>query len=307
MTVSAIVVTFNSARQIACCLAALREADLRTFVVDNGSSDETLDIVASEFPRTHVIANPENRGFAAAVNQALAEVAGDVVLLVNPDCIVPLQTVRALVAHVERDPTVGLAAPRLVNADGETAISVHPFESLGTVVASRFGGSLLPVSVRRLLAGRRRRRSYDACRLGRAPQDVDWASGACLAVRTSLLRGLGGLDDSYFMYYEDEELCLQAWRAARRVVYLPHVSAQHTGGASSGDPAHVWPHLYRSLLRFQARHRPRTYTAVRVAVIVRAVVGIALGLARDKRRAQAWARIGAIALRSPRRVAARAA
>ena len=104
------------------------------------------------------------------------------------------------------------------------------------------------------------------------------------------------------MYYEDEELCLQLWRAGARVVYLPTVEAQHVGGASSSDPAHVWPHLYRSLLRFQARHRPHTYGIVRSAILLRALLGVGIGMAHDfvaaaraerGRRARAAAVLGA--------------
>jgi GT2 family glycosyltransferase len=111
------------------------------------------------------------------------------------------------------------------------------------------------------------------------------------------------------MYYEDEELCLQAWRAGATVAYLPEVEVVHTGGASSADPALVWPHLYRSLLRFQARHRPRTFWIVRAAILLRAVIGVGLGAPRDLlaaaqgrpgRRGLAWGRVAAIALRGKR-------
>jgi GT2 family glycosyltransferase len=129
---------------------------------------------------------------------------------------------------------------------------------------------------------------------------------ACVAVRGSLLRRLGGLDEGYFMYCEDMELCLQSWRAGARVVYLPAVEARHAGGGSSGDRSHVWPHHSRSLLRFHARHRPRTFELVRLTLLARAVFGMALGLVQDvrealadaprRRRFRAWARIARLTL-----------
>lgn len=304
MTGAAIVVTHNSEAHVERCVSALLEGGLAVWIVDNASRDGTVALAAERFPAARLLVNRVNLGFAAAVNQALAETSAEAILLVNPDCAVAPRTVRALVEHLAANPGVGVVAPRLRDAEGRTAVSAHPFESLATVLASRFGGSLLPVAVRRLVAAGRRRRSYEACHTGTCPVAVDWVSGACLAVRGSLLRRLGGLDAGYFLYYEDEELCLQAWRAGATVVFLPTVEAVHVGGASSDDPAHTWPHLYRSLLRFQARHRPRTFGVVRAAVVVRALLGIALGAGRDAaalvrsrpaRRARAWAEVARIA------------
>ena len=294
---TAIVVTYNSADHIAACLTALR-ATVPVRVVDNASSDGTADLVATRFPDVRLTANTGNVGFAAAVNQALAGVRTDAVVLVNPDCVVGEGTVRALVDAVVTRPGVGIAAPRLVGPQGRVAVSAHPFETWLTVLASRFGGSLVPPAVRRTLSGARRRKTYDACARTSAPTPVDWVSGACLAVRTSLLRQTGGLDEGYFMYYEDEELCLQARRLGAEVLYLPTVRAVHIGGASSTDPTQVWPHLYRSMLRFFARHRRRSYPLVRAIVALRALLGAGMGLARlplrpamASARVRAWLRI----------------
>jgi N-acetylglucosaminyl-diphospho-decaprenol L-rhamnosyltransferase len=308
MTATAVVVTYNSSAHVAECLAGLVEAGVEVIVVDNASTDGTARLVAERFPSVRLVSNGDNRGFAAAVNQGLREAESDVVLLVNPDCVVPAETARALCTFLAEHPGVGVVGPRLVDSDGRPAISAHPFEGLVSVVASRFGGGLVPVSFRRLLSGRARRRNYDACRDGARPVAVDWLSGACLAVRARVLRHLGGLDSGYFMYYEDEELCLQTWRSGAEVVYLPAVSAGHVGGASSANPAEVWPHLYRSLLRFQARHRPATYELVRLAILTRALLGVAYGFVRDtlarratpRTRALAWARVARIALAARR-------
>jgi N-acetylglucosaminyl-diphospho-decaprenol L-rhamnosyltransferase len=301
LNATAIVVTHNSEAHVADCLTALRRAGLAVLVVDNASTDETARLVATRFPAVVQVVNRTNAGFAAAVNQALAAVDHGIVLLVNPDCVLPASTARALVTLLEQRPEIGVAGPRLVGADGHTAISAHPFESLASVLASRFGGSLLPEGLRRLLSGKRRRHAYDACRHPGPPTTVDWVSGACMAVRTELLRELGGLDQGYFMYYEDEELCLRAWQRGARVCYVPAVEAIHVGGASSSDPSWIWPHLYRSMLRFFARHRPHSYPAVRAAVLLRALLGLGLAFLcpapqRAADRARAWVRVARIAV-----------
>ncbi|MGW0507112.1 glycosyltransferase family 2 protein [Micromonospora sp. NPDC003241] len=300
---TAIVVTYNSAGQIGAALTALRQAGLPVRLVDNGSTDRTVALVRAGFPEVTVVSGQGNVGFAAAVNRAAAGVRSEVLLLVNPDCVVPPETARALVGAVLGRPDVGIAGPRLRDATGRVAVSAHPFETLGTVVASRFGGPLVPAPVRRRLGGRHRRAAYEACLRGAEPTPVDWVSGACLAVRTSLFTAVGGLDEAYFMYYEDEELCLQARRRGAEVLYLPSVDATHSGGASSSDPAWIWPHLYRSMLVFFSRHRPRSRRAVRAVVLLRALLGVALATVRlslqpraGVARMRAWTRVGRIAV-----------
>jgi GT2 family glycosyltransferase len=297
---TAIVVTYHSEAHITDCLTALRSAGLAVRVVDNASTDGTARLLATRFPTVARTVNTNNIGFAAAVNQALPTVDTDIVLLVNPDCVVPPATARALIALLQARPDVGIAGPRLVGTDGRVAISAHPFESLTSVLASRFGGSLMPVGVRRLLSGGTRRRTYDVCRNPGPPVPVDWVSGACMAIRTGLLEQLGGLDEGYFMYYEDEELCWQAGRLGARVYYVPEVEAIHVIGASSRDPSWIWPHLYRSMLRFFARHRRRTYPLVRAAVLLRALLGIGFAVARRRgqhpARGRAWWQVARIAL-----------
>jgi GT2 family glycosyltransferase len=306
MTSTAVVVTHNSAGQISESLAALDSSGASVRVVDNASTDDTVSLVRRDHPRVWLESNTTNVGFARAVNQALHGTSAEVVLLVNPDCFTPAETVRGLVSHLHAHPEVGIAGPRLVGAGGEPTISAHPFETLGSVVASRFGGSLLPLAVRRHLGGRDRRRSTEAS-LGAVtatagPVPVDWLSGACLAVRGDLLRELGGLDERYFLYYEDEELCLQVHDRGYEVVLLPQLQAMHVGGASS-QPGRTWPHLYRSMLIFFGSHHRSSYQLLRLVVLFRAIVG--LGLAQWRRilrrsgaelRFRAWLEIAALAL-----------
>ena len=303
---TAVVVTYNSAAHIGTTLAALRGGASDIVVVDNASTDDTTTIVRLDAPDVTLIANGVNVGFAAAVNQALATVRNPIVLLVNPDCTVPAATSRGLVRFLIDEPGAAIAGPRLVDPAGRVAISAHPFESLSSVVLSRFGGSLVPVGVRRIVSRSKRRAAYDACRSSVEPVAVEWLSGACLAVRADVLRTVGGLDERYFLYYEDEELCWQAHRLGRHVFYVPGLTATHVGGASSETGA-TWPHLYRSMLVFFASHRRSSYQAVRGVVLLRAGLGVAMGAARravggrgGSARVLAWRRVAGIAWTSSR-------
>ena len=306
--VCAIVVTYNSAGAIEACVAPLLEAGAHVIVVDNASADGTTQLVSDRFTDVELIANEENRGFPAAVNQGAARALSNTLLLVNPDCVVPAETVRALDAFLEEHPDAGLVGPRLRENDGSIQLSAHPLGSFSTLLANR-ARRVLP----RALADRFGK-SYHVCLNATEPTDVGMMIAACVAIRRDLLETIGGLDEGYFMYLEDMELCLQVRRAGYRVVYLPTVEARHVGGASSGDRSHVWPHHSRSLLRFHARHRPRTFQLVRGTLIARAILGMGLGLGQDalaaarhqppRRRTLAWARVARIALRQGRRRAA---
>jgi N-acetylglucosaminyl-diphospho-decaprenol L-rhamnosyltransferase len=289
-----IVVTYNSVDSIGACLDSLLEGDLRVVVVDNAG---TADFVHQKYPQVELIANDKNVGFSRAVNQGLARCNGSVVLLVNPDCVVPPQTVDALVTYLREHEDTAIVGPRLREADGSINISAHPIATFGTLLgnrARRFLPFLTPV-----LASHSRFGSYDACLHAAGPTEVEMMIAACVAVRGDFLRDeLGGLDEGYFMYCEDMELCLQAWQRGKRVVYLPTVEAFHAGGGSSGDRSHVWPLHTRSTLRFHAKHRPRTFQLVRLALLGRAVLGLA-----DPRghRRRAWAGVARVVLTVPKR------
>jgi N-acetylglucosaminyl-diphospho-decaprenol L-rhamnosyltransferase len=288
-----IVVTYNSAGSIAPCLDALLETDLHVVVVDNAA---TAEVVRKQFPRVELIANEENVGFSRAVNQGLSGSKADIVMLVNPDCVMPAATARALVAYLREHEDVAVVGPRLREADGSINISAYPPATLGSMLvnrARRFFPFLTPV-----LARHKSLRSYDACLHATEPTEVDMVCAACIAVRGDFLRDdLGGLDEGYFMYYEDVELCLQARQRNKRVVYLPTVEAFHTGGGSSGDRSHVWPLNTRSALRFHARHKPRTLQLLRFALLGRAMIGLA-----DPRghRRRAWMSVARVVLTVPK-------
>ncbi len=290
----AIVVTYRSAASIGACLNPLIAAGLHVVVVDNAA---TADIVRQGFPGVELLANEDNVGFSRAVNQGLALCKSDAVLLVNPDCVVPAATTEALVAYLREHPDIAVVGPRLREADGSINVSAHPIATFGSTLANRARRSFPFITP--LLARQSRFGSYDACLHATEPTEVEMMIAACVAVRGDFLRDeLGGLDEGYFMYCEDMELCLQAWQRGKRVVYLPSVEAVHQGGGSSGDRSHVWPLHTRSTLRFHAKHRPRTFQLMRLALLGRAVLGLADPRAHRRR---AWMRVARVVLSVPKR------
>jgi len=223
--VSIVVVSWNTKELLARCLASLEVerpvAALEVIVVDNGSADASREMVAADFPQVKLIANPANRGFAAANNQGIAEAAGRYVFLLNSDTEVMPGSLRALVDFADAHPRAAIVGPQLLNFDGSLQPSGGRFPTPLSTFAELLGVSRL--------TGRPRygtRRDYSL------PAVVDEVSGAAMLVRATVLRELGGLDEDFSWGYEDVDLCRRATAAGWSVEYLPAARVRHEWGAS---------------------------------------------------------------------------
>jgi GT2 family glycosyltransferase len=216
--ISVVIVTWNSVRDIARCLCALRRAldgrDAEVLVVDNGSSDGTLDAVRAGFPAVRCIAPARNLGFAGGSNRGVAEAGGRVLLLLNPDTEVAPDAVARLVDGLGAR-RVAAAAPLLLNPDGTLQSAGERFLTPWEYLLRRV--LLLP----------------KPARAGANPYPTDWASGACLAIRREAWDAVGPLDENYFMYAEDLEWCWRARRAGWEVEVVPAARVTHYKGAST--------------------------------------------------------------------------
>ena len=234
-SVDVIIVTYGSARLVPSCLASLAESDQvsRVVVVDNASSDGSAD-AARRAGADRVVENRRNLGFARAVNAGLAAAGGGAgpaghVLLLNPDARLGAEALRALCAAFEADPSVAVAGPLLRAEDGALTAGAARAATLHTGV-----GQCVPVigRSRRLQPGYRLPR--DAASLRRTV-DVGYLFGAAMLVDRRFLTACGGLDERFFLFAEDEDLCRQARAAGRRVVLVGRAEAAHAGGASCPD------------------------------------------------------------------------
>lgn len=238
LDLSVIIVSYNVRKHLLACLetvcVGLQAGGLRgqIIVVDNASSDGTADAVRAAFPGVEVIANRENRGFAAANNQGIRRARGRVVVLLNPDTWVAPNALGRLVRFLDENPAVGVVGPRLVYPDGRTQPSRRRFPTLLT-------GFLESTVVQDYWRDNRvLRRYYVADRSDDETQEVDWLVGACLAVRREAIETAGLLDERFFLYSEEVEWCWRIRRAGWRVVYLPEATVYHHESASAGqEPA----------------------------------------------------------------------
>jgi len=263
---SVIIVNWNVRDLLRRCLhsilASLPACQLEIIVVDNGSTDGSPEMVRTEFPQVHLMANPDNRGFTAANNQGLAVARGRYVLLLNPDTEVVGDALETLVAFADAHPDVGVVGPQLLNPDGTVQSSRRRFPTLATALLESTW--LQPYAPRRLLA-----RYYVLDRPDDEVQDVDWVTGAALMARREAVEQVGPLDEGFFMYSEELDWCRRFRAAGWRVVYLPTARIIHHEGKSSEQvlPArHI--HFQTSKIRyFRKYHGPAAAEVLRLVLL----------------------------------------
>ena len=196
-----------------------------------------------------VIHMPTNGGFSSGCNAGWRSGSADLVLFLNPDAVLRPDDLAILARGLDEDPTAGLAGPRTVSEEGNLNYTIRRFPSLVSTYAQAL--FLHRVAPRASWVDEVVRDPLSYAKLAR----VDWLSGSCLLVRRSVLEAIGGLDDAYFFYSEDVDLCRRVWRdAGLAVVYCPDATCVHAGGRSR-PRAQLLPMLAASRLRYARRHR----------------------------------------------------
>jgi len=270
-----VVVTHESGAEIGACLDAALPTGAEIVVVDNASRDQTCRVVASRGVR--LITNPENRGFAAAVNQGIQALTAPLVLLLNADA--HLETGLGALVECCGRPGVAGACGKLVDAAGcpQTGFAVRSLPSPPALICEA------------LLLNRLWRRNpinwHYRC-LGfdfSAPAEVEQPAGAFLMIRRDVWADLGGFDEQFYpLWFEDVDFCWRARERGYRMRYTPQAVAKHTGGHSLEKISLENRQLYwyRGLLRFAAKHyRSGTYRMVCLAVFLGSILRGFLGMA----------------------------
>jgi GT2 family glycosyltransferase len=252
LDLAVVIVSYNTRELLRGCLRSL-EADAPTeiWVVDNGSTDGTRELVREEFPAVHLLCPEENLGFAAGNNLALARTNAGAVCLLNPDTVVHGRALTTLVRFLEQRPDAGVAGPQLLNPDGSFQHSAFRFPGLAQAFLD-----LAPLHPR-LLASRLNGRYRQG---GDRPFEIDHPLGACMVVRRAAIEQVGLLDPAFFMYCEEIDWCWRMKRAGWRIFMVPSARVTHYGGQSTQqlrEPMFI--ELYRSrLLLYDRYHGPLT-------------------------------------------------
>ena len=225
MTCSIIIVNYNG-------LAHTREAitsvvqhsqESETIVVDNCSSDGSVEALRTEFPQIKLVASETNRGFGSGCNLGALQARGEYLFFLNNDALLSEDTPAVLRNIMKSHPRCGACGPRVVNPDGSYQLSFGRHPSLSS-----------ERNARRLQRLPKHRRDQLAVFYERqfANKPVDWISGAALMVRRDAFLKIGGFDESYFMYFEDADLCKRIRDIGMEVIYFPKTTLIHKGGES---------------------------------------------------------------------------
>ncbi len=255
---SIIIVTFNSRGEIDACLQSLTDGlqiDREILVVDNASTDGTAAHIRDRWPGIRLIELGANLGFARANNMGIRQTFGELVLLLNPDTSVPPGAIDRLVAALEQDPEAAVAGPRIVDGQGRAELSFGKMIAPSTEVWQKvlMLGAKRRWPVVRTLVERKTRRT----------KHVDWVTGACLLAYRADLEAVGLLDERFFMYTEDVDLCASIRARHRRVLFAADVEIMHLRGASAAPTARE--STYRqSYVTFYEKHHPRWAPLVRL-------------------------------------------
>ncbi len=251
---SIIIVHYKTRELTLQCLRSIREFNPRVsheiLLIDNGSQDGIGETVAEEFPEVRLIETGRNDGFSQANNLGIVNARGQYLLLLNSDTKILEPVFDRLVQYMESRPEVGCIGPQHVGGDGRHQVSYGKFPDLFSEVLRKivdYQIALHDPNIRGYLA--------EFCS---AEREVDWLSGSCLLLRREALRHAGLLDEAFFMYFEDIDLCKRFRDRGWKIVYCPMSRVLHYCGQSVKENILAGLVAYRqSQIHFARKHYGR--------------------------------------------------
>jgi N-acetylglucosaminyl-diphospho-decaprenol L-rhamnosyltransferase len=251
--VSVLIVNYRAYEELGRCLGSIQPevagGRAEAIVVDNASDPDALASLERQFPETVFIANSGNPGFAAAVNQAATRARGAQFLLLNPDATLLPEALSRMERELESDRRIAVVGARVFDPDGTLQASARHFPTIWTGL---FGRTSLLTRLRPRNRFSRRHLIPPAA----STIDVDWVAGSCAMFRGEAFRELGGLDEGFFLYWEDADFCRRARDRGWRCVYAPVDGAVHQVGRSSRHATiRSIVAFHRSAFRYELKHR----------------------------------------------------
>jgi len=218
---SIIILSYNVRQLLINCLKSLPgHPDWEVIVVDNASSDDSVAQVKKHFPQVKVIVNKSNLGFAAGNNLGIHHARGRYVLTLNPDTLVPKNTIETVLQYIEQHSRVGAATCRVELPDGSLDYSCHR-------------GFPTPWSALLHFTGFRRLSPYTASRIPNTVHEIDALTGAFALMRRAAGSEAGWFDEDYFWNGEDLDLCYRLKEHGWKIMYIPSVKITHFKGSSA--------------------------------------------------------------------------
>ena len=243
-TLAVIILNWNGRAYLEACLAALEGQSPtpdRVILVDNGSTDDSVAFVRARFPWVLIRENGGNVGFAAGNNAALRDETADIIVLLNPDMVLAPGGLAALAGAIAGDPAVGIVGGKLWYPGGEIIQHAGGFITHPQALPGHHG------------IGEPDEGQYDT------PRDVEYLIGAAVAVRRTMLDEIGLMDEGFFLFFEDVDLCARARRAGYRVVYEPGATGIHVESATAGKGSFAYlQRFHTGRWRYLLKHFPPT-------------------------------------------------
>jgi len=246
---SIIIVSYNTLDLIGDCLTSVFEASNITrevFVVDNASTDGSSDFINDNFPSVHLLANTKNVGFAAANNQVLQQCKGKYIFFLNPDTTVLSNAFSEAISFMDAHPRFGLAGTKIINSDG----------TLQRSVSYKYPGQ-----------------KYAANTLSNLPGNIACVLGASMIGRSEIIKKIGGFDEDFFLYGEDQDLCLKIRKLGYEIGYTDSAVVIHLGGQSekTSSSSEIWGKKVRAEYIFYRKHYlPKTIKRISRTNILKA-------------------------------------
>lgn len=259
---SIIIVSYNSIDYLKNCLNSiiknppLPDREYKIIVVDNASVDGSRELVKNQYPDVRLIANPKNTGFSAANNIGIRANSSEYILLINSDCEAFENSIENLVFFMDDNKDAGIAGPKIVNSDGSIQLSCRRFPSF-------FDAGMHSI-LEHIVPDNRFSRRYKLADIKRdKPVKVDWVSGSCMIIRRQALDDTGFLDEHFFMYVEDTDLCYQMWKKDWKVYYNPHSRIlHHSGGSTRGRKTAASIMMQKSVIYFFWKNYRKTWRVI---------------------------------------------
>jgi GT2 family glycosyltransferase len=236
ISVTIAIVTWNSAREIAECLAPLQylPENWEVWVADNASTDGTFEIVRTQFPKVKIIANKENLGFAEGCNQIARQTNSGFILFLNPDSVAAKKDLEKSLAEIAGKHDIGVLGVKLSDENGVLQKSCYKFPTVFNSLIEKLG-------FYRLLS-RAQREEY---LLGdffdhENSREVDWLYGAFMLARRAAFEKVGGIPEDYFLFAEDLDFCYRIKQAGYKVWFFSAAEIVHKGNQSAGQLPSSW-------------------------------------------------------------------
>ena len=267
--VSVLVVNYHAYDELDACLESLgrQRLPVEVIVVDQNTRDNERHVLERKHCDVRWVAQSTNSGFAAGVNLAARHAAGGYLYLVNPDAIVAADTALTLAAWLDEHPGVAVVGSLVLDPDGAIQGSARRFPGVSTF----FGGRTAWMTRQFPRNGLTRRNILTGPHV-REPLEVDWVSGASMMIRRAAFDAVGGMDERFFLYWEDADLCKRLRHAGLATVYHPGSSVTHRCGGSGGGSPRSMVAFHRSAYRYFRKHTGA------VGWLASPVVGVALAL-----------------------------